>query len=97
MSKIISNIAGGVIITGLALAAREVSWLAPVQLNGMIIGALMPLVPGMAFVNSIREIADSDFLSGTVRMIDTLLVFVYIAIGVGLTLSIYHTLGGIVG
>ena len=30
-------------------------------------------------------------------MIDTLLVFVYIAIGVGLTLSIYHTLGGIVG
>lgn len=97
MSKIISNIAGGVIITGLALAAREVSWLAPVQLNGMIIGALMPLIPGMAFVNSIREIADSDFLSGTVRMIDTLLVFVYIAIGVGLTLSIYHTLGGIVG
>ena len=47
MSKIISNIAGGVIITGLALAAREVSWLAPVQLNGMIIGALMPLVPGI--------------------------------------------------
>ena len=48
----------------------------------------MPLVPGMGFVNAIRDIADSDFLSGTVRMIDALLVFVYIAIGVGITLGI---------
>ena len=43
----------------------------------------MPLVPGLPFVNAIREIADNDFLSGTVRMIDALLVFVYIAVGVG--------------
>ena len=56
----------------------------------------MPLVPGMAFTNAIRDIADSDFLSGTVRMIDALLVFVYIAIGVGFTLGVYsNTMGGI--
>lgn len=97
VSKIVSNIVGGAIIAGLALFARSVPWIMPVHLNGMIVGALMPLVPGMAFVNAIREIADSDFLSGTVRMIDTLLVFVYIAIGMGLTLSFYHMLGGIVG
>ena len=60
----------------------------------MIIGALMPLVPGLAFVNAIRDIADSDFLSGTVRMIDAILVFVYIAIGVGVTLSIYNNMFG---
>ena len=57
----------------------------------------MPLVPGMAFVNAIRDIADSDFLSGTVRMIDALLVFVYIAIGVGITLSLYNNMmGGVI-
>lgn len=62
----------------------------------MIIGSIMPLIPGVAFVNAIRDIADSDFLSGTVRMIDALLVFVYIAIGVGITLSIYNNmLGGL--
>ena len=60
----------------------------------MIIGAIMPLVPGLAFTNAIREIADSDFLSGTVRMIDALLVFVYIAVGVGTTLSIYNSFTG---
>ena len=63
----------------------------------MIVGAIMPLVPGMAFVNAIRDIADSDFLSGTVRMIDALLVFVYIAIGVGITLSLYNNMmGGVI-
>lgn len=94
MSKIIINIAGGVIITALAAAVKHLPVMGYLRMEGMIIGSIMPLVPGMAFVNAIREIADSDFLSGTVRMIDPLLVFVYIAIGVGVTLSIYNNLFG---
>lgn len=94
MSKIIINIAGGVIITALAAAVKHLPFMGYLRMEGMIIGSIMPLVPGMAFVNAIREIADSDFLSGTVRMIDALLVFVYIAIGVGVTLSIYNNLFG---
>ena len=54
----------------------------------------MPLVPGLAFVNAIRDIADSDFLSGTVRMIDALMVFVCISVGVGITLSFYNNMIG---
>lgn len=38
------------------------------------VGAIMPMIPGVAFVNAIRDIADTDFLSGLVRMIDALLV-----------------------
>ncbi len=91
LSKMIVNIVGGVMITTLAIAGYH---LLPgkVALSGMIIGSIMPLVPGLAFVNAIRDIADSDFLSGTVRMIDALLVFVYIAVGV--TLSAYNNMGG---
>lgn len=96
ISKIITNIVGGIIITTLALLAQHVLFFGALRMEGMISGAIMPLVPGVAFVNAIRDIADSDFLSGTVRMIDALLVFVYIAIGVGLTLSVYgNLLGGI--
>lgn len=96
LSKIIINIAGGVIITALAVLAVHMPFPETVRLEGMIIGSIMPLIPGVAFVNAIRDIADSDFLSGTVRMIDALLVFVYIAIGVGITLSIYNNmLGGL--
>lgn len=95
MSKILVNIAGGAFITAQALLIQRLFPM-PLKLDGMIIGAIMPLVPGMAFTNAIRDIADSDFLSGTVRMIDALLVFVYIAIGVGFTLGVYsNTMGGI--
>lgn len=93
ISKIILNIVGGALITTLALAALQIARF-PLKLDGIIIGSIMPLVPGMAFVNAIRDIADSDFLSGTVRMIDALLVFVYIAIGVGFTLGVYSNMAG---
>lgn len=93
-SKIIVNIIGGVIMTVLAVAVLHLQGDAGLRLEGMITGSIMPLVPGVAFVNAIRDIADSDFLSGTVRMIDALLVFVYIAIGVGSTLAMYNSLIG---
>lgn len=95
ISKIIVNIMGGVLITTLAVIISHVLPMS-LKLDGMIIGSIMPLVPGMAFVNAIRDIADSDFLSGTVRMIDALLVFVYIAIGVGAGLGFFNNmLGGL--
>jgi uncharacterized membrane protein YjjP (DUF1212 family) len=63
----------------------------------MISGGIMPLVPGVAFVNAIRDIADSDFLSGTVKMINAIMVFVYIAIGVAITLRVCgNWIGGMV-
>lgn len=96
MSKIIINIMGGVFITAMAILALHVCP-SELKLDGMIIGSIMPLIPGMAFVNAIRDIADSDFLSGTVRMIDALLVFVYIAIGVGFTLGVYNNMIGGLG
>lgn len=94
LSKIIVNIVGGVIMTVLALAFMHMPFLPILTLDGMMVGAIMPMIPGVAFVNAIRDIADTDFLSGLVRMIDALLVFVYIAIGVGVTLSIYNTMMG---
>ena len=94
LSKIIVNIVGGVIMTVLASAFMHLPFLPILKLDGMMVGAIMPMIPGVAFVNAIRDIADTDFLSGLVRMIDALLVFVYIAIGVGVTLSIYNTMMG---
>lgn len=96
ISKIIVNIVGGMLITMLAIFAKQLSVIENLRIDGIIIGAIMPLVPGIAFVNAIREIADSDFLSGTVRMIDALLVFVYIAIGVGVVFSLYSMIGGLI-
>ena len=96
ISKIIVNIVGGIIITSLAVLFREILNLPGVHLEGMISGGIMPLVPGVAFVNAIRDLADSNFLSGTVKMINAIMVFVYIAIGVVLTLVVFSNwIGGI--
>lgn len=97
MSKIIVNIIGGGFLTVLAIIATKLPLPFEIGLNEVIIGSILPLIPGVGFVNAIRDIADSDFISGTVRMLDALLVFVYIAIGVGVVLSVYEDLlGGVI-
>lgn len=95
LSKIVGNIFGGMLVVLLCLGAY-LSGLGT-NISHMISGAIMPLVPGVAFTNGIRDIADGDYISGAVRMLDAILVFVSIAIGVGVMFSIYNTLtGGIV-
>lgn len=97
LSRLIVNIAGGALITFIAIILSEAGLPFEVSRDKMIIGAIMPLIPGMAFMNAIRDIANSDYLSGTVRIIDSLLGFVYIAIGVGCVLSLYNELiGGLI-
>ena len=59
-----------------------------VNLDLMVIGSIIPLVPGVAFTNAIRDIADENYIAGSVRMMDALLVFFCIAMGVGLVYTI---------
>ena len=61
-----------------------------------IIGALMILTPGIAFTMGIRDFVQGDYLSGTIRMIDALLIAASIAIGAGLVLRLYTVLTGVV-
>lgn len=96
LSKIIINLVGGAFITVLAILATYLPLSGNVSLDKMIIGSILPLVPGVLFVNAIRDIANSDFIGGIVKLLDALLVFVYIATGVGLVLSAYDSiLGGV--
>lgn len=60
-----------------------------------IIGALMPLVPGMALTLGIRDLIDSDFLSGVIRMLDALLTAACIALGAGLVLAVENLIKGV--
>lgn len=92
LSKIVGNISGGTLVTllcGLLYAATIGQ-----HLNFMIIGSIMPLVPGVAFTNAIRDMADGDYISGSVRMLDALLSFLCIAIGVGIGISILGRIDG---
>ena len=92
LSKITRNLIGGFLLTavcacGYLLGLGE-------HLNYMIIGAVMPPIPGVPFINSIRELAAGDYISGAVRMLDALLAFFCIAAGVELGILAFHQLSG---
>ena len=65
------------------------------NMDKSIIGALMPLVPGMALTLGIRDLIDADFLSGVIRMLDALLTAACIACGAGLVLLIAAQIPGV--
>ena len=92
LSKIVGNIGGGALVTVVCCLLYLMG--VGENLNFMMIGTIMPLVPGVAFTNSIRGVADGDYISGSVRMLDALLVFFCIAIGVGIGFSLISLVPG---
>jgi len=60
----------------------------------IIMGAIMPLVPGFAITNGAKDVMYGDFVSGGARMIDAVLTAVFIAAGVGIMLTGYNYLMG---
>lgn len=56
----------------------------------IILGAVMPLVPGLAMTNAIREIIMGDVLSGLVRSINAMLVVSSLVTGVWIALELIH-------
>lgn len=64
------------------------------DINSIIIGSIMPLVPGSDMVTGVRDIVEGNFLSATARLLNALLVGVGIAVGVGIGLSFWVFIGG---
>lgn len=82
MSKIVGNIVGGFFVTALCIVFHRIGF--GHSLPNMIIGAIIPLIPGVPFVNGVRDLANEDYIAGATRLLDALLVFFCIAAGVAL-------------
>ena len=54
----------------------------------------MPLIPGVPFVNGVRDLANADYLAGLTRLTDALLGFFCIAIGVSVAFMLDGALAG---
>ena len=60
----------------------------------IIIGAIMPLLPGLAMTNAIRDTMRGDLVSGVARGAEALLVAVALGTGAGLVLKAAMLLRG---
>ena len=91
LSKLLTNAICGCIIA--LMTVGFVKLIPGVNMDKVIIGAIMPLIPGVSFVNSVRDIAAGDYISGSIRMVDAITVAAGIAVGVGMTILIFSRVG----
>ena len=79
-SRVLETILGSVLtaILGNLLVSLGIG----VHLSYIIIGVMMDLVPGVAFVNSVREFSQNNFATGETLLISALLTCVSMASGV---------------
>lgn len=92
MSKIVGGICNALVATAVSLALFRAGF--GLSLGNIIIGAIMPLIPGVPFVNGVRDLANSDYIAGLTRLTDAMLGFFCIAIGVALAFMIDGALCG---
>lgn len=95
MSKIVGGICNAMVATLLCVLCWRLGF--GESLANIIIGAIMPLIPGVPFVNGVRDLANSDYIAGFTRLTDAMLGFFCIAVGVSLSFLIDGAMhGGVV-
>ncbi len=94
VSKFMINIIGSAFVTLISLMLHVLEL--PILYDKIVIGSIMPLVPGIALTTSIRDFFNGDYLSGAIHMIDAILTAFCIAVGVGTVMTVYrYLIGGI--
>ncbi len=83
-------------ISGFIIGSSVVcsSWLIPLNIDYVVIGSIMPLVPGVAFTNAIRDMIGDELISGLSRGVEALFIAVSIAAGVGIAMNVFYSIGG---
>jgi len=92
ISKFLMYIAGAFNVTAGAAAMEAIK--PSIDFNAIVIGAIIPMFPGVRFTTSIRELFNGDHVSGSIHLMDAIMTSVCIATGVGAAIGISNVLGG---
>ena len=92
LSSVLVHVLSGLGIAMLTVVIQRVLF-ADLSVNIVIASSIMPIVPGVAITNAIRDTIQGDYLSGCARILEAFLVAMAIAVGAGLGLLI---VGGVI-
>lgn len=87
-----TNLLCGAISSGTACMFYRYGFITDVSIP--IISTLMLLVPGVAFINSMRDIFTGDLVTGFSRLGEVIMIGGSIAVGSGIALKLFLNLGG---
>ena len=93
-TSFLANAAASFIIGMLAIIVRRIGF--GNSLDMVIVGSIMPLLPGVALTNGIRDFISGDLISGVSRVSEALLTAIAIAVGIGSALKLLIMLGGVI-
>ena len=85
------NTVAGAAIGALAIFCCSIS--VQCTRTNIIVGSLMPFLPGLAFTNGLRDYLSGDLISGNSRIAEALLFAVSIAFGLAFTLLVWYRWG----
>lgn len=92
LSRIVCNVCGGLLASLLSIVLFRLGF--GEHVGNMVVGSIIPLIPGVPFTNGVRDLANEDYIAGVTRLLDALLVFVCIALGVALAFVVDGALAG---
>lgn len=90
-----SNCIGGAFATLIALLFMKLGLGDHLQI--IISSSIMLLVPGVAITNAIRDSFAGDLVSGMAKGAEAIIIAVSIALGTGAVLSLWLSIGGLIG
>lgn len=62
--------------------------------TSLIVGSIMPLLPGVAFIKGLRDLISGNLIAGVSRIVEACLISAAIAVGVGVVLDLAVRFGG---
>lgn len=85
------NLVAGSMVGGLACLAFLIY--PSCEVDKIIVGSIMPFVPGLAFTNGVRDFLSGDLISGNSRIAEAVISACSTALGVGAVLKIWMLFG----
>lgn len=62
--------------------------------TSLIVGSIMPLLPGVSFIKGLRDLISGNLIAGMSRIVEACLISAAIAVGVGVVLDLTVRFGG---
>lgn len=90
--SIFATLVASIIISIAGVALSEIGILETPKM--LIVGSIMPLLPGVPFIKGIRDLISGELVSGITRAFDAGMIATSIAAGVGMIINVYIKMGG---
>lgn len=91
--SIFATLVSSIIIAIAGVALTEIGILETPKM--LIVGSIMPLLPGVPFIKGVRDLISGELVSGITRAFDAGMIATSIAAGVGMIINVYIKMGGV--